>query len=268
MFKALFVAAALPALAVLAEVVPSEPAPGNIYNEGASCTIQWDADTTGVWTTLNIELMTGSNSDMVHLTTVATLDGTKATSFIYTCPQVTPNSAIYFYQFSTPAAPQNLTWTGRFAIADTNGKTTDPTETTDGIEWGTGTLVNAASASAAPSYLNEATSATGSVSISGSASSAPAPPTSAVSVPPTSPATSSSAAGSVVGNSPSNAVTQTSVVSSPSARTSQTNSLAASSSTTTSTTSGAAALVLDLQARSVQAFVALACTALVFATAF
>lgn len=46
---------------------------------------------------MSIELMTGSNLEMSKLATVATgLDGTNATSYNYTCPSVSPNSAIYF----------------------------------------------------------------------------------------------------------------------------------------------------------------------------
>lgn len=108
MSKAILLATLLPALAVLAQVGPSEPAPGNVYNSGSTCEIAWTADTSGQWTTLNIQLMSGSNTQMVHLTSmclkmlkiqtrpyvsflitaVATLDGTKDTSFSYTCPSV------------------------------------------------------------------------------------------------------------------------------------------------------------------------------------
>ena len=48
---------------------------------------------------MSIELMTGSNLEMSKLATVATgLDGTQlnATSYNYTCPSVSPNSAVYF----------------------------------------------------------------------------------------------------------------------------------------------------------------------------
>ena len=68
--------------------------------------------------------------------------------------QVTPNAAIYFYQFSTPALPTNLTWTTRFTIASASGATVpSPNQTQpDGqaIPWGTGSLTNPASASPPP----------------------------------------------------------------------------------------------------------------------
>ena len=59
---------------------------------------------------------------------------------------MTPNSAIYFYQFSTPAAPKNLTWTTRFTIAASDGSVTAPANDTqpDGqkIPWGVGELLD------------------------------------------------------------------------------------------------------------------------------
>ncbi|THH12076.1 hypothetical protein EW145_g242 [Phellinidium pouzarii] len=275
MFKPLFIAAVLPALAVVAQVGPTEPAPGDSFNEGASCTIDWTVDTTGQWTTLNIELMTGSNEDMEHLTTVATVDGTKQSSFSYTCPQVTPNSAIYFYQFSTPAAPSNKTWTGRFSIADTNGKTTDPTETTDGIQWGTGKLLDASSTTPAPSYLaQDPSSSTSSGLASGSAAATTIPPTAAVSSTAGSSTASSSSSTSSIGTSSITSVSGRVVSSntpgsSSTLRSSSTSgSSAPSSAPASSSTSGAAMLVPNLQARSMQAFAGLACTAIVFATLF
>jgi hypothetical protein len=149
------------ALVVLPLLAQADPIPATppTTNEGAKCTITWTPDTTGVWKKMNIELMTGPNAPMVHLKTVATLDGTNpaVTSFTYPCPQVEPNSAIYFYQFSTAAAPTSLQWTTRFAIADATGKTVPPPNAIqpDGqaIGWGIGRLVNAAEADPLPSYL-------------------------------------------------------------------------------------------------------------------
>ena len=67
MFKAILIAT-LPILAVVAQVEPSEPAPGDKFNEGSDCSISWAVDPTGTWTTLNIELMSGENTAMKHLT--------------------------------------------------------------------------------------------------------------------------------------------------------------------------------------------------------
>ncbi|KII85980.1 hypothetical protein PLICRDRAFT_165575 [Plicaturopsis crispa FD-325 SS-3] len=159
---------------VRADPNPSEPSPGDVFNQGATCHIAWDVDTTGTWKTMNIELMTGSNTGMVHLTTVTTLDGTDSskTTYDYPCPAVTPNSAIYFYQFTSPASTNTL-WTTRFAIASTSGQTTDPSESTqpngDKIPWGTGALQDPSSGTPPPSGSS---SASGSASVTGTAASA------------------------------------------------------------------------------------------------
>lgn len=59
--------------------------------------------------------------------------------------QVSPNSAIYFYEFSSNSSTQKY-WTTRFTITDKNGNSTPPTETTqpngDKIPWGTGTITD------------------------------------------------------------------------------------------------------------------------------
>ena len=68
MLSSLFFATVLAALAVRADPNPEEPGPGSSYNEGSNCFISWDPDTTGTWTTMNIELMCGDNYDMIHLT--------------------------------------------------------------------------------------------------------------------------------------------------------------------------------------------------------
>jgi len=139
-----------------ADPVPLTPGPGDIFREGADCTFTWTPDPTGLWKVMNVELMTGSNFAMVHLDTVATLDGTSlaVTSFTYPCPAVNPNSAIYFYQFTSPAS-SNRTWTTRFTIADPTGATTPPSEptqpgTNEPIPWGIGALEDPSSARPAP----------------------------------------------------------------------------------------------------------------------
>lgn len=52
---------------VRADPGPLEPSSKSVFNEGSQCTIQWTPDPTGVWNVMNIELMTGSNQQMVHL---------------------------------------------------------------------------------------------------------------------------------------------------------------------------------------------------------
>lgn len=67
--------------------------------------------------------------------------------------QVTPNSAIYFYQFTDPATT-NITWTTRFTIADASGNSVDPENATQpggqAIPWGIGALVDPSKATPAP----------------------------------------------------------------------------------------------------------------------
>ncbi|GAA5999912.1 GPI anchored serine-threonine rich family protein [Rhodotorula paludigena] len=141
-------AAAVPVLAAAlarAAVTPTAPWSGQVYNVGEKCDIQWNLDTTGEWDSFSITLMTGSNLAMVPVQRVATgLDGTTGEgSYDYTCPDVSPNAAIYFYQFEQAGQPTS--WTTRFTIAAADGSTTDPTEETAGIAWGTGKLVSGSS---------------------------------------------------------------------------------------------------------------------------
>ncbi|KAJ6561129.1 hypothetical protein DFH09DRAFT_921367 [Mycena vulgaris] len=170
-------------------VAPNAPGPGDTFKQGESCSTSWAGDDSGsttAWKDMNIELMSGSNEAMVHLTTVATgQDGTVAGTFDYTCPEVTPNSAIYFYQFTAPGN-NGFAWTTRFTIAAADGTTTTPTETEtlkDGtiVPWGHGALVDPSTAVAAPTFN---TTGSGSSESSGSSgSSAGSAPTSGSSTP-------------------------------------------------------------------------------------
>jgi len=154
MFTSLAITALVASFLVRADPNPNTPGPNAVYNAGAPCPIAWDVDPTGLWTSMNIQLMTGDNLHMIALTSVATVDATTSTSFSWTCPQVTPNSAIYFYQFKSPAS-NNTLWTTRFAIASATGATTPPANATqpDGraIPWGVGVLANPVLASLPPS---------------------------------------------------------------------------------------------------------------------
>jgi hypothetical protein len=140
------------------DVTPNEPGPGGSFNQGTQCHIAWAGDTnsTTMWKDMAIELMSGSNSGMVHLTTVATgQDGTTSGTFDYPCPEVKPNSAIYFYQFTSPqsTAPQ---WTTRFTLAGPGGETTEPENPTqpddEPIPWGTGALADPSKATPPPTF--------------------------------------------------------------------------------------------------------------------
>ena len=57
-------------LHVRADVSPLEPAPGDSFDEGSTCKTTWagDSNSTTIWKNMAIELMTGSNADMIHLT--------------------------------------------------------------------------------------------------------------------------------------------------------------------------------------------------------
>ncbi|KAH9851843.1 hypothetical protein C2E23DRAFT_732037 [Lenzites betulinus] len=255
MFSYAAIVALLASAAVVsADPTPTAPGPGDVFKEGGQCTFTWDVDPTGTWTEMNVELMTGDNLNMIHVTTVATIDGTDAatTSFSYACPEVTPNSAIYFYQF-TASASSNRTWTTRFTIAAADGTTTPPVNTTqpDGkaVPWGVGALVDPSTAVAAPSYLTGGTSA---------ASSAP----SASSAPAGSSASQSSAAAQVT---PSASATSSKASAAPSSSASAGNTTGdVSASNTTSSNNNAAVGALALDGQLVRAAVALSIAALTF----
>ena len=68
MFSKILLLASLAVTAVFADPAPSAPGPGDVYNQGSQCKIEWTPDTTGAWKTMNIELMTGANLNMKHLT--------------------------------------------------------------------------------------------------------------------------------------------------------------------------------------------------------
>ncbi|TFK48476.1 hypothetical protein OE88DRAFT_1664310 [Heliocybe sulcata] len=249
-------------LVARADPTPSEPGPGSVFNEGSTCHIAWSPDTTGSWKQMSIELMTGDNWNMVHLTTVTTLDGTDTatTTYDFPCPSVTPNAPIYFYQFSDPSS-SDKTWTTRFTIADASGNQVPAPNTTqpDGqsIGWGVGALTDPSSGTPAPSGSS---TASGSTSSSGTVSSGPP--------------SGSSAASSSSGATPAGTATGTGVGSSstPSKVTTKSASTAAASvtpngSSNTTTTAGAAdsgAAMVGGAAGVKMAAASLAVTALVF----
>ncbi|KAF8240226.1 hypothetical protein L208DRAFT_1233636 [Tricholoma matsutake] len=153
------------ALVAHAIIVPSVPGPGVIYKTGDICHLEWTGDqvSTNVWQNTTIELMTGSNFGMIHLTTVATGQNGNVNGFFdHTCPDVTPNSAIYFYQFTNPNT-LDKTWTTRFTIAGTDGSSVPPANTVQPvtgakIPWGVGALKDSSTAVPPPAYLASSTS--------------------------------------------------------------------------------------------------------------
>jgi hypothetical protein len=161
-------------------VEPNEPGPGESFDQGQTCHIAWDGDTvsgsTTAWKNMAIQLMTGSNEQMVAITTVATgQDGTVAGTFDYTCPEVTPNSPIYFYQFVSGGTP-NITWTTRFTIAGADGSSTNATlsEQASGttVFYGTGALVDPSTAVPPPTFNSTGGSSAGGSSSTGGTNSA------------------------------------------------------------------------------------------------
>jgi len=162
MFTKLFLAAfVLKALLVSADPNPIIPGPGDSYKEGSTCLIQWDLDPTGKWTNMTIDLKTGDNFNMVLVEEVTTIDATKEGSYSYPCPDVSPNSAIYFYEFSCDSSTVKY-WTTRFTITDQDGKSVPPPQNTqpDGsnVPWGTGTLIAAGNNSTSPASSSDPSS--------------------------------------------------------------------------------------------------------------
>ncbi len=49
-------------------IVPSAPGPGDVFREGGKCTLSWTPDPAGLWKETNVELMSGDNWNMVHIT--------------------------------------------------------------------------------------------------------------------------------------------------------------------------------------------------------
>ncbi|KAI5476425.1 hypothetical protein MNV49_007738 [Pseudohyphozyma bogoriensis] len=227
-------------LAALAGLVAADPSPLTpaTANVGATCLVQWTEDTTGLWTDTTIDLMTGSNLAMVKVVNVATgVNTVTSSSTSWTCPDVSPNAPIYFYQF-TLANGSSPTWTTRFTIASATGATTAATNQTqpngDAIPWGTGVL--AGSSSSGSSTTTRRASSTVSGTSTGSTS------TSVVASSSTTDASSSASAAttsSVTSSSSTSFVTITSsATSSSSSSTSTSSSSSTSSASTTTTTSG------------------------------
>ncbi|KAL0070711.1 hypothetical protein AAF712_001932 [Marasmius tenuissimus] len=136
---------------VAGDFTPTAPGPGDSYAAGSMCPIKWNV---GDWRNVSIVLMSGSNGEMKRVTAVANgLDGSdpSLTPYNWTCPEVSPYSAIYFYQFTNGDDLQNSKWTTRFQITSPSGAYTPPEHDSqpngDPIPWGTGTLSNSNSTS-------------------------------------------------------------------------------------------------------------------------
>ncbi|KAI0375625.1 hypothetical protein BV20DRAFT_1008223 [Pilatotrama ljubarskyi] len=145
-----------------ADITPIAPGPGDTFAAGSDCTIKWTGDQTGQWTNVSIYLMSGSNDNMTRVTTVAAgLDGTDSSlsPYNWTCPDVDPYSAIYFYQFTNGDDRQESTWTSRFAITSADGDSEPPEHDAqsngDAIPWGTGHLASAIDVTAEEAGAND-----------------------------------------------------------------------------------------------------------------
>ncbi|KAH9938164.1 uncharacterized protein B0H18DRAFT_924720 [Fomitopsis serialis] len=145
---ALAVSASLASLA-LADVNPTAPGPNQSFIAGSNCTLEWDADTSGTWKNMSIDLMSGSNDNMSTVTNVASaLDGTDTSlsPYNWTCPEVDPYSAIYFYQFTNGGNESDSQWTTRFTIASSSNTSVSPEHSQqpngDQIPWGDGALAS------------------------------------------------------------------------------------------------------------------------------
>ncbi|KAK4683685.1 hypothetical protein P7C73_g6547, partial [Tremellales sp. Uapishka_1] len=165
-------------LPALAAITPTSPDASTVVKVGDSIDALWTADTTGTWTDVEIQLMTGDNYQMVALETLASgLDGTSTTTFSAVAPDVSPYSKIYFLQFTEGGNVSTATWTTRFTIAGADGSTTDPTNSTvypsstTPVQWGTGVLVSNSTSDASASSSSSAV-ASSSTSASTSTSSA------------------------------------------------------------------------------------------------
>ncbi|KDN41512.1 hypothetical protein K437DRAFT_226713 [Tilletiaria anomala UBC 951] len=185
-------------------LVLTGPGPGETFRAGGTCTVTWTPDTSGStkWKSFTLDLNTGSNQAMTKLETIATgLDGTDPTktSYSWTCPEVSPYSAIYFYQVTTDGT-SDPAWTTRWAISSPNGTVVSPPHANQpgggspAIPWGNGKLLSAP-------VTNSASTGASSSAASSSSSSSSSSSTAAVAVPSivgvaSSPSTTSSPAAS------------------------------------------------------------------------
>lgn len=183
------------------DLTPTGPGPNDKFKSGGDCVITFEPDTSGSnkWKNLTIDFMTGANQDMTFLTNVATnIDGTSASSspVTWTCPEVDPPAAIYFYQF-THGNEQGPMWTTRFLITDADGNSVDPPQSkqpgSDGqdIPWGEGKIVGAVSSGSGSSSGSSSSQDSDATSSTDSNASQTSTSTSAMSTSTSSSATSS-----------------------------------------------------------------------------
>jgi hypothetical protein len=84
-----------------AGVAPSEPSPEFVVKIGGDINSMWvlNENTDQQWTNMTIELMTGSNFNMVHLSYVGQgINAVNSTVHNFRAPMVHPTGQIYFLQ--------------------------------------------------------------------------------------------------------------------------------------------------------------------------
>ncbi|GAA5897726.1 hypothetical protein JCM8208_000242 [Rhodotorula glutinis] len=154
-----------PLLLARAAVQPTWPGgKGLVFRAGDECSFRYKVDTTGTWTSMAVDLMSGSNYEMVDVVRlVSGLDGTVggedgAAEFNFTCPEVDPPAPIYFIEATQD--DKDPVWTNRFALAAPNGTVVpahhNEQPDDESIPWGVGALVNGTdSNSTAPSTTDD-----------------------------------------------------------------------------------------------------------------
>ncbi|ESK96052.1 hypothetical protein Moror_7397 [Moniliophthora roreri MCA 2997] len=143
---------------------PTAPGPGDSFKAGDLCEIRWTPSGGGHgWKNVTIILMSGPNNAMIPVTTVtAGLDGSDVSlsPYRWTCPEVTPYSNIYFYQFTDGGNTQSSQWTTRFTISSPSGETMPPEHASqpngDAIPWGPGRLASHTDSSSNSTFTSTA----------------------------------------------------------------------------------------------------------------
>ncbi|ORE09521.1 hypothetical protein BCV72DRAFT_254813 [Rhizopus microsporus var. microsporus] len=182
---------------VEAAVAPTYPSPGTIQVQGQSYDITWTFDGKNASETYQIDFMTGSNLEQKKLATVATGVPANLLKYPFVAPQVSPNSAVYFFMFTGSQGDQ--AWTTRFGIVAANGDklTPEPQQTQptgEKIPWGDGKLLTAISGNNSSASSAPAAAASSSAPVVAAAAASSAAPSSSAPIVVAAAATSSTPA--------------------------------------------------------------------------
>ncbi|VDB85399.1 unnamed protein product [Peniophora sp. CBMAI 1063] len=137
-------------------MIPTGPNSRDVFTAGQNCTIQWTTTAGPAWDSFDIDLMSGSNTNMTLVTNVTR--GVNATNgsaspFNWNCPEVEPYAKIYFYQFTSSSNSSEKEWTTRFTIQSLDGQSEPPAHVSQGygqygtVPWGDGHLANLSASS-------------------------------------------------------------------------------------------------------------------------